>query len=140
MTINISETEKLQNNQAFQNFLQDNPSMGTLKVRVSSINKALPVEGVDIVVSKVIGGDTIIFFNGQTDESGMVQNIKLPTPVGVTSDEIAPKFTSYQLHATYPPENFDKIYDIALCCGVSVIQNINITPNFNLEMRDYYGN
>ena len=140
MTINISETEKLQNNQAFQDFLKANPGVGTLKVRVSSINKALPVEGVDLVVSKIIGEDTIIFFEGQTDESGMVKNIKLPTPNGNPNDEVAPEFTTYQLHATYDKENFDKIYDIALCCGTSVIQNINITPEVDIEMRNFYGN
>lgn len=139
MTYNISETDKLNNNQAFQNFLNNNPSTGTLKVRVSSINKALPVENVNITVSKVIGNDTIIFFNGKTDESGMVMNIKLPTPIGNPNDEIAPEFTTYQLHAVYGPENFDKIYDIALCCGISVIQNINITPEVDIEMRNSYG-
>lgn len=140
MTYNISETDKLNNNQDFQNFLNNNPSTGTLKVRVSSINKALPVENVNITVSKVIGNDTIIFFNGKTDESGMVMNIKLPTPIGNPNDEVAPEFTTYQLHAVYEPENFDKIYDIALCCGISVIQNINITPEVDIEKRNYYGN
>lgn len=140
MTININETEKLQNNTAYQSFLTNNPSTGTLKVRVSSINKALPVSGVDIVVSKMIGDDLIVFFEGKTDESGMVENIKLPTPIGNPNDEIAPEFTTYQLQATYLKEKFDKIYDIALCCGVSVIQNINITPEVDIEMRKAYGN
>lgn len=139
MTYNISD-EKLNNNQAFQDFLKDNPSTGTLKVRVSSINKALPVENVNITVSKVIGDDTVIFFDGKTDESGMVMNIKLPTPMGNPNDEVAPSFTTYQLHAVYEAEKFDKIYDIALCCGVSVIQNINITPEVDIEMRNFYGN
>lgn len=135
MIINISETEKLENNAAFQDFLKANPGVGTLKVRVSSINKALPVEGVDITVSKIIGDDTIVFFDGKTDESGMVKNIQLPTPSGNLNDEVAPEFTTYQLHAVYIPENFDKMYDIALCCGTSVIQNINITPEIDIEMR-----
>lgn len=140
MTININEFEKLKDNQDYQNFLLNNPSTGTLKIRVSSINKALPVKDVDIVVSKIIGNDLIIFFEGKTDESGMVKNIKLPTPMGNPNDEIAPEFTSYQLHAIYKKENFDKMYDISLCCGVSVIQNINITPEVDIEKRNFYGN
>ena len=139
MNINISETEKLQNNESYQEFLRNNPSTGTLKVRVSSINQALPVEGVQVTVSKVIGDDTIIFFNGKTDESGMINNIKLPTQMRVKSDEIIPEFTTYQMRAVYEKSGFDKVYDIALCCGVSVIQNINITPEVDFEMRNHYG-
>lgn len=139
MIINISETEKLKNNSEYQEFLRKNPGIGTLKVRVSSINQALPVEGTLITVSKKIGDDTIVFFNGETDESGMINNIKLPTPMRVESDEIEPSFTTYQLHAVYKQSNFDKMYDIALCCGISVIQNINITPEASFEMRNNYG-
>lgn len=139
MTINISEEDKLKNNLAYQEFIRNNPSMGTLKVRVSSINQALPVEGTLITVSKKIGDDTIIFFNGETDESGMINNIKLPTPIRVENDEIEPSFTTYQLRAVYKQSNFDKIYDISMCCGISVIQNINITPEAIFEMRNNYG-
>ena len=140
MIIENSNQELLQNDQDYQQFLKDNPSRGTLKIRVSSASQALPIENVKIVVSKKIGNNTIIFFDGKTDESGMINNISLPTARRVQSDLDVPQFTTYLIHATYDPEKFDKFYDIGLCCGVSVIQNINITPNISLEMRNNYGN
>lgn len=135
MIINNSDTEKLNSDTAYQNFLKENPGTGSLKIRTSSASEALPVSGVEVTVSKKIGDNTIVFFQGQTDESGMINGIKLPTPVHVQSDEEVPKFATYDLHAIYKSDNFDKIYKISLCCGVSIIQYINITPNIDTEMR-----
>ena len=140
MTINSTDTEKLKNNQEYQNFIKDNPGTGTLKVRTSSASVAFPVRDVEVIVSKEIGDNTIVFYEGKTDDSGMINGIKLPTPMHVNSDEEVPRFATYQLHATYSPDKFDKIYDISLCCGVSIIQYINITPNIETEMKTRYGN
>lgn len=129
-----SENEILKNDQAYQSFLEENPGRGTLKIRASSANEAMPIQNVNIIVSKRIGNNTIIFYDGQTDNSGMINNIKLPTPKSIQNDEEQPKFTSYQLHAIYAPDKFDKYYDVSLCCGFSVIQYINITPNIDSEV------
>ena len=139
MNINVGSPE-LQNDLSFQNFLRDNPGRGTLKVRASSANAAVPVEGVRVIVSKKIGNNTIIFFNGSTDESGMINGISLPTPPAVSSDEVVPKFADYNMEAIYPPENMDKNYSISICCSVSVIQYINITPEISVEEDDLNGN
>lgn len=134
MIIQSENTEILQNDSAYQTFLKENPGRGTLKIRATSANEALPIKDVNIVVSKKIGNNTIIFFDGQTDDSGMINNIKLPTPTAIQSDEEPPNFTSYQLHAVYNPDKFDKYYDVSLCCGFSVIQYINITPSIESEV------
>lgn len=136
MIINVNDVDKLKNNAEYNQFLRDNPSTGTLKVRTTSASSALPVSGVDIIVSKEIGENTIIFFEGKTDDSGMINNIKLPTPIKVSSDLEVPKFSTYKLEAKYSPDNFNKIYSISLCCSISVIQYINITPLVNMEERN----
>lgn len=138
MIIRISEIDKLKNDSAYQDFLNSNPGVGNIKVRATSANEAFPVSGVSVVVSKVIGDNTIIFFEGMTDESGMINGIKLPTPSKNFNDLEAPAFTTYKLRAVYDPDKFDRTYDVALCCGVSIIQYINITPLVNMEER--YGN
>ncbi|MBR4618285.1 MAG: hypothetical protein IKO49_03170 [Bacilli bacterium] len=139
MIIKSTDLEKLNNDQSYQNFLNDNPGIGTLKIRATSASEAIPINNVLITVSKEIGNNTIIFFEGRTDESGMINGIKLPTPVRVESDEDVPKFTTYQLRAVYSNNSFDKTYDISLCCGVGVIQYINITPDIKAEVRNSYG-
>jgi len=140
MIIRISETEKLQNDPAYQEFVRNHPGTGFLKIRASSAGEAIPIEGVKITVSKEIGDNTIIFFEGITDDSGMINGIKLPTPERIQSDEEVPRFAAYDLHAVYEKQNFDKLYNISLCCGFGIIQYINITPDVESEMRDYNGN
>ncbi len=139
MIIKSSNTELLKNNKDYQLFISQNPGTGTLKIRASSANEALPISNVKIIVSKKIGNDTIIFFEGQTDNSGMINNIKLPTPRKIQNNEEIPIFTEYDLEAKYEPSNFYKKYEISLCCSISIIQYINITPNVNYEMRNKNG-
>ena len=135
MTININEVDKLENDSSYQKFIKDNPGTGNLKIRATSFSEALPIKGVKITISKEIGDNTIIFYEGLTDDSGMINNIKLPTPVRVSSDLEVPNFATYSLRAEYDIDGFDKIYDISLCCGVGAIQYINITPKVNMEDR-----
>ena len=137
MVISVNDIDKLKNNQDYNQFLEDNPSIGVLKVRATSASSALPVSGVDVIVSKEIGNNTIIFYEGKTDNSGMINSVKLPTPPRISSDLEVPKFATYKLEAKYSPDKFDRMYNISLCCGVSVIQYINITPLVNIE--DRYG-
>ena len=139
MIIKSSNTELLKNNKDYQLFTSQNPGVGTLKIRASSASEALPISNVKIVVSKKIGNDTIIFFEGQTDDSGMINGIKLPTPRKIQNNEEIPIFTEYDLEATYEPSNFYKKYEISLCCSISIIQYINITPDINYEMRNKNG-
>ena len=136
MVININENDKIINDSAYQDYLKDNPGTGYLKVRASSASEAMPIEGVNIIVSKKIGDNTIIFYDGKTDSSGMINNIKLPTPRRITNNEEAPSFSTYNLRAVYPTDNFDKTYDISLCCSITVVQYINITPDVSLENKN----
>ena len=136
MTIQNTDIEVLKNNQDYQQFLRDNPGSGVLKVRATSASEALPISDVKITVSKEIGNDIIVFFEGFTDESGMVNNIVLPTPVRVSSDEDVPNFTTYQLRAVHGGLIFDRTYNISICCGVRVIQYINIIPSVQTEVRE----
>ena len=134
-----STDEKLKSDQQYQSFLNENPGRGTLKIRATSASEAMPVGNVLITVSKEIGSNIVVFFEGETDESGMINGIVLPTPVRVSSDEEVPEFTTYKLRAIYTADKFDRVYDISLCCGVGVIQYINITPNVQTEVRENYG-
>ena len=138
MNINI-DNEILNTDEAYLEFLRNNPGRGFLKIRATSASEAVPIDGLEITVSKEIGDNNIIFFDGRTDESGMINGIILPTPPKVSSDLVAPNFADYRLHAKYSPENFDKNYVISICCSVSVIQYINVTPNISPEMGDNSG-
>ena len=137
MTIKVDE---IKDDAIYNEFLNENPGRGTLKIRVTSASEALPVSGVNVIVSKEIGNNTYIFYEGQTDSSGMINNIKLPTPVRITSNLEVPNFTSYQVRVEYLKDKFDKTYEISLCCGSGLIQYVNITTNVNVEEGSSSGN
>ena len=136
----IIKVDDVKDDNVYNEFLNNNPGRGTLKIRVTSASEALPVSGVNVVVSKEIGNDTYIFYEGQTDSSGMINNIKLPTPVRITSNLEVPNFTSYKVRVEYSKDKFDKTYEISLCCGSGLIQYVNITPNVNVEEASSSGN
>lgn len=124
----------------YQNFKRENPVFGCLKIRATSANEAVPIENVNIRISKQLGTDTVIFFEGRTDSSGMINNIELPAPPEVTSDEVIPTFTMYTVESTYMPDNVNKIYNVPISANICIIQYINIVPGGNLEMKDNNGN
>ena len=52
--------KSLQNDLAYQKFLKDNTGRGYLKIRASAANEAIPISGIKIKVSKVIGDNKIV--------------------------------------------------------------------------------
>ena len=129
--------EILKNDIDYLNFISNNPGYSTLKVRASAANEAYPIANVDIEVSKIIGEYEVIFYEGKTDSSGMINNIILPSPKAISSDLEVPEFTDYKLVAKSDTDNYNHTFNISVCCGITVIQYINITPKM---MEDAYGN
>ena len=90
------------NKDVYDKFILENSGSGTLKIRAYAASEALPVGGLNIIVSSVIDNDEVVFFRGVTDKSGMIPNIKLP----------APKID----------------FSINMYDGICVVQNINFLP------------
>lgn len=121
--MNIEEFKKTSE---YTLFIKENPGSGNLKIRVYAASEALPVSGLNIMVSSVIFGKKIIFYNGVTDASGMIPTIKLPAPSLVDNLEI-PKTIKYDIEVV---EN-KKVFSINMYDGVCVVQNINYIGDVN---------
>lgn len=121
----------LKNDTAYQNFLIDNPGSGYLKVRASAANQAYPISGLKIRILKHIGQYDVIFFEGITDDSGMINNIVLPTPDHALNDLMIPDYTSYELQASNALENLYQSFQLAMYNGITVIQDINVVPTLS---------
>lgn len=130
---NISD-ESLKNDPAYLEFLRNNPGNGFLKIRASAANEAVPISGIQIKVTKLIGNTNVVFFEGQTDGSGMINNISLPAPAAIASDEDVPQFTDYNVSATGSMQDLKEEYSVAICCGITVIQYISVTPMISEEI------
>lgn len=116
---------------SYLKFINDNPSNANLNIRTSSFNLSLPISGVEIIVSKEIDNNKIVFFRGFTDDSGMINKIVLPTPKEVSNDLEIPLGIIYDINAKYDKDNFNKNYKIIMYSGICALQNINIIPSNN---------
>ena len=94
---------------------------------VNLANQAIPVSGLKIFVNKKINGYNVNFYEGFTNESGVIENIGLPAPKLDSNDLVAPRSASYELIAIYNQTTLNfivNVYD-----NLYVIQNISILPN-----------
>ena len=108
-----------------------NPVNGYLKIRAYSASGSIPVRGLRIVVSTEYEGNTIVFFDGVTDTSGVIEKIILPAPKLNSDNMNVPSRTTYDINATYEPNLVDLKYKVNIYEDVFVIQNINIVPDSN---------
>lgn len=137
-TVNIND-ENFTNSKTYQDFLKQNPSQGYLKIRAYAANQAIPISGLKVIVSKNIDNNNVVFFDGNTNNSGVIEKITLPTPKLNESNLTVPNGTEYDIIATYVPHNVKQLYKVNMYEGVCVIQNINIVPDLNIRSGGFYG-
>ena len=108
-TFNIND-QNFVNSEIYKNYIKDNPTKGYLKIRAFAANQAIPISGLNITVSKIISNNNVIFYEGKTNSSGIIEKITLPTPKLDPDNLDTPKSTTYEIIATY--KNKNKTYKI----------------------------
>ena len=121
----------------YKDFVSENTSNGYLNIRAYAASSAIPIKDLNIVVSKKLSNNKVVFYSGVTDESGVIEKISLPTPIISTDDEEIPSSQSYDIEATY--ENQKLTYKVVMYSNISVIQNINVVPTVRVD-GSAYGN
>lgn len=119
----------------YKKFMIENTGRGILNIRASFANQALPITNLKVVVSKEIENYNVIFYEGVTNISGLIEKISLPTPPKENDDLIAPKNTTYKIITLY--NNREYTYVVNMYDEIYVVQNINIVPS---NERKYYVN
>ena len=114
-----------------------NSGEGNLKIRATTASEALPISNLKIVVTTVFDNYRIIFFDGNTDSSGMIMNLSLPAPVIYADNLIAPNTITYEIEASYLDDNFNKKFNINMYDGICAVQNITLIPSTKRD--DSYG-
>ena len=117
--------------QIYQNFIRENPGNGYLRIRAYAASQALPIGGLRIIVSKMIDNNKIIFFDGVTNNSGVIERITLPTPRIGDDNQMIPKNITYDIEAIYEPDNIQRVYYVNMYENVYAVQNINVVPSIN---------
>ena len=129
------DSEEFNNDEGCCNFMEMNDGFGLLKVQASTASGAYPLSGVDITITKFIDGNEVVFFKGVTDESGIIDNIRLPAIP--SKEEILKEsdivYTVYNLKAVYQKDNFERIYDVSIFDNIKVIQPIRVPMSIFME-------
>lgn len=121
----------------YKDFINDNKSNGFLSIRAYAANAAIPISNLSITVYKILDNQKVIFFEGATDNSGIISQISLPTPEVSSNDEEIPASIDYDVEAKYNNQNL--IFNIKMFSKIQVNQNINIVPEIRLD-GSFYGN
>ncbi len=117
----------------YQQFILDNPDVGYLKVQAFTAYGAIPIENVKVIVSKDIGNYRVIFFEGNTDSSGIISDIMLPAPETITDPNATPAYTIYNMTAIHSEYEAIKNYSIGMFGDVRVLQYVKMMPQISLE-------
>lgn len=139
--MNFITYDEFKKTDLYNQFIKDNPDFGTIKIECFGAYKAMPIEGTQIVITKDIGNYRVVFFEGKTNSSGIIDNIVLPAPKEekVASYFEQPKYTLYNLTAINDKFEQIKQFNIGMFGGTKVIQYIKMIPKLS-EEGDISGN
>lgn len=128
-TYNVND-ESFQKTSIYENFMRENLGIGSLKIRAYAASEAIPIAGLKIIVMTNFEDNNIIFYEGVTDNSGIIEKIKLPTYKLQENDLVAPLKRVYKIIATINENR--KEYDVNIYDGICVVQNISMVSS-NME-------
>lgn len=122
--------EEFQKTDAYPAFAKQNLDVGYLKVQAFMADQAIPIPDVEILITKEIEGNIVVFFRGYTDSSGIIDNITLPAPADTynVSMETFSEFEVYDLTAVKESFQTLKKYTIGMFGGLKVLQYIKMVP------------
>lgn len=117
----------------YQEFIKENPETGLLKVQAFTADQAIPLPNTKVFITKQIGDNDVLFFSGETNSSGIIDQIELPAPNGEYNIESfeAPKYTTYKLIASNDQYKMVKEYEVAMFGNVRVLQYVKFQPDMN---------
>ena len=133
MTYNVNDSNFV-NSELYRSFINENPGLGFLKIRAYAASQAVPISGLSVVVSRDIGDNRVIFFEGVTNDSGVIERISLPAPRMSSDNMIAPVINTYDISTIYDGES--RTYKVNIYDNIYVVQNINVTPNISYGVMD----
>lgn len=134
-TYNIKDDNFI-NSDLYKDFIKQNPSRGSLRIRAYTASGAIPIKGLKVTISTEYKNSNIIFYEGATNESGTIEKISLPAPKLVVDNLDVPNKTTYEILAVYEPEKLNTVYKVNMYEDVCVVQNINVAPK-TLDVGDF---
>lgn len=128
--MNLITYEEFKKTEEYQNFIETNPEEGILKIMAFTAYQAIPIEDVEILITKDFGDNKVIFFRGNTNSSGIIDNIKLPAPKSGynLNDLIVSDYSLYDLTAIKADYETLKQYVIGMYGNIKTIKYVKMIP------------
>lgn len=111
----------------YEEFLESNPAIGYLKIQASRAHGAIPMRGVRIFIIQYFKDLRVLFFDGETDEDGIINEIALPAPP--RSNSMSPASSGmgavYQVYASH--DHFEPAhYQIGIFDDITAILPVTL--------------
>lgn len=136
--ISKNSSHDMKDENSYQEFLQKNLGIGTLKIQTLIGNTYFPIQNAKIEVYKIFNHEKKVFYTGYTEESGLIDSISLPTPIRRT--DYLNGASIYQIEATHPDYQTVTIQNVSIYDGVKSIQKIEMIPNdYPARKELFYG-
>ena len=134
--LHISKVDNNKNDSTenYEDFLKNNIGRGTLKIHTLIGNTFFPVQDVKVEVYKMFGDEKKVFFSGTTSDSGMIDDIILPTMS--RRDDYLNGAVKYQISVKSDNYDSEDVMDVYIYDGIKSIQKIEMTPIEYVKFKD----
>ncbi|MBQ6324053.1 MAG: hypothetical protein IJI22_04375 [Bacilli bacterium] len=124
--------EEFKNNDIYEDFMNSNPALGYLKIQIVGASGAIPIKDALVTIYKDIGEENVVFFEGRTNDSGIIENIVLPAPRRDINMD-TPTVSLYGLNITHPNYLPIERYSFGIISGIKDIEYIEMSPMVDIE-------
>ncbi len=115
----------------YEDYINDYPGRGSLKVQISAAYEAFPVKGVEVDVAVIHNGVRYLLYSDITNSSGIVDNMVLPTRAVDTAlnPKTSDKDEAQYLVSLFHP-SFQSIIDkvVTVYDRIETILPLSLTP------------
>ncbi len=104
--------------------------IGSLQVRVSTENQAIPIVGASVLVTRNEGDRRLLVRSMITDENGTTELIDLPAKdraLSLSPENVSP-FATYNVDVTADGYYRKRFVDLPIYGGVTAIQSVSMIP------------
>ena len=112
-------------------FMDAHPERGTLRVQVSTGRGLFPVEGARVEIYRNFGPERTVFYEGVSDASGIVEDIRLPAlPAGwsQSAETAGISGTAYTVAVSHPDYHCPEHQQVLVFPRIESVLAVTLPP------------
>ena len=120
-------------------FMAKNPSVGYVKMQVSTAGGVLPVPNAKVTITKELGNNVFTLYSLTTDVNGQTLAVPLPAPdssLSQTPDNSTP-YSTYTIAIEHPKYQNVYNYSVPVFDGITSIQPVVLLPDTGISSPEF---